>query len=279
MIRLSSFPAATRALLGSILVVLGVADVCPAATLRVPADHSTIGAALGAASFGDEIRVSNSSSPYVESITLVDGVIVRGGFDDTYTEPPDPVGRETIIRLHPDSTGTVVSVGGAGGGLFSGFTVEGGNTFNGGGFFCGDGSTFLILDCVIRDNFASTAGGGAQIATGAQVVFRDCTFEGNVAGLRGGGINVTAGADDVEIAFCTIRACSSAAAGQPTGGGGGVATSSGIRFHENRLEDNVTGRNGGALTVRQDASIRAWGNLFYRKPGPVSRRSDLSRGR
>jgi predicted outer membrane repeat protein len=230
------------------------------ALLRVPLDQPTIGAALAAAAPGDEIRVSTSGSPYVENIILVPGVSLLGGFDDTYTTS-DPIANETIVRAAGANTVVGASVGSDV--TLAGFTIEGGNTANGGGLFCGPGAALTIADCIIRDNLATTAGGGIQIASGAAPHIVRCTFERNVATLRGGGINVVAGADPTWIEFCTFRSCSTATSGQPAGGGGAISTASGVRFERNLIERNHSGRNGGGMIVNGSASVRAWGNRFY----------------
>jgi hypothetical protein len=233
-----------------------------AAVLRVPLDYATVGDALAAASVGDEVRVADAASPYAEQIDLPDGVILSGGWNDPYYGSSNPSSRPTILELPADSTGSVVGIGAVGAGTeLRGFTIRGGDTFAGGGIFCGDGSAALIRDCIIRDNHAAI-GGGALVATGSSVRFEDCRFVANTAIGRGGGVNVAAGSDDVAIVHCTFEACSSAVNAQSNIGGGGVATSSGIRFERNTLRDNWSGSHGGGLWVA-DADIRAWGNLFY----------------
>ena len=252
--------------LGSGTIVLagltGLAGTAGAGNvLRVPLDHATIGAALAAASPGDEIRASASGSPYVENIQLAPGVNLIGGFDDTYTIS-NPTGNETVVSAAVAQT--VIGIGAEIGSdvTLAGFTIRGGVTASGGGIFCATGSSPTITDCVIRDNVVTVSGAGIQIANGAAPRIVRCIFEHNVAALRGGGINVVAGADGTVIEFCTFTQCSTATSGQPAGGGAAIATASGIRFERNVVRENHSGRNGGGMMVNSGASVRAWGNQF-----------------
>jgi len=233
-----------------------------AVVLRVPLDHATIAGALAVAGAGDEVRVSDAGSPYAEQLDVPDGVRLIGGWDHPDYADSDPIARPTIVELPAATTGSVIGLGAVGNDtLVRNLTIRGGDTFSGGGIFCGTGSAAVVANCVIRDNRA-TSGAGAQVASGSTVRFEDCRFLDNRAVGRGGGVNVAVGSDDVAIVHCTFEACSSAVNNQPNVGGGGVATSSGILFERNTLRENWSGSHGGGLWV-SGASIRAWGNLFY----------------
>jgi predicted outer membrane repeat protein len=234
-------------------------DVAVAVDRLVPDEYSTIQSAILAASPGDEVKVSNALSPYVEQLALVDGVTVRGGFRPDFLIQ-DPEAFETVIQ-RPPGVGTVVGASDVGSSvLFEGFTVTGGDsTFSGAGMFVGSNTSFTIRFCTFRGNRADVTGGGMQIAAGSSVIVTECLFEENYAGSRGGGITVAAGSDGVLIERCTIRACSTGTTGGQ--GGAGMFTASGIRLERNKFRENFSGLSGGALYVN-NASIRAWGNLI-----------------
>ncbi len=228
--------------------------------LRVPDDHATINDALAAAAFGDEIHVSSAGSPYVEGVSLLDGISLRGGFSPDFLSN-DPSAFETVIA-RPPGAGTVVGLGAGGAGnVFDGFTVTGGDsTFAGGGLFCTSGSAFTISNCRFVGNRATVTGAGVQIAAGSSVTVFRCTFEDNFAGARGGGITIAPGADGATVDLCTFRACSTGTSASPAGGGG-IFSASGAMLSRNRILDCVSASAGGGIFV-SNASIRAWGNLL-----------------
>ncbi|MGH2570863.1 MAG: right-handed parallel beta-helix repeat-containing protein, partial [bacterium] len=186
-----------RLLAVGVVTVTMLADPASGAVLRVPLDHATIGAALAAATAGDEVQVSDAASPYAELLTVPDGVRLIGGWDHPDYTASNPTARPTIVELPADSTGTVIGLGVTGPTtLIQNLTIRGGNTFSGGGIFCGTGSAALITNCILRENRA-TSGAGIQVAAGSSVRIEDCAFVANRAVARGGGLNVSAGSDDV----------------------------------------------------------------------------------
>lgn len=245
---------------GMLSSILSFTTPVEALVRRVPLDHSTIQGALDVATAGDEIRVAGSGSPYVEIISLIDGVSVRGGYSPDFSFR-DPVSFETVIQLPVDSLTTVVNATAAGSSVeFDGFTITGGNTtFSGGGMFCGSGSALTVSNCKFVNNFSLVTGGGLQVGSGASPVILSCLFENNTAAVRGGAITVAGGADNTLITRCTIRACSTGTTGAQ--GGGGLFIASGCRVERCKIQENYSGTNGGGMYVSA-SNVRAWGNLL-----------------
>jgi hypothetical protein len=63
--------------------------------------------------------------------------------------------------------------------------IQNGNIFNGGGVYCGSGSSPIFQSCILSGHQGQH--GGAVYANGSDPIFRSCDFVGNVAGQRGGG--------------------------------------------------------------------------------------------
>lgn len=159
------------------------------ATLRVPAEHPTIQAAVSLALPGDTVLVAPG----------------------VYTNPGGTVvdfhGKEILIRSEAGAEQTIIERQGAGGSVLvlmregeTRSTILDGFTVRGALDACGvlvAGSSPLIRSCLITLNSAegTTIGGGAVVAY-ASPRFEDCTFSQNY----GGGVYVQGGA--AELARC-----------------------------------------------------------------------------
>lgn len=224
--------------------------------LLVPDQYTTISEAVATAAPGDEVHVSSANSPYIELLTLVDAVTVRGGWSPDFSFQ-DTDAFETVIQRPPGQLESVVRAGAIGAGVvFEGFTITGGDsTFSGGGMFCDAGSAFTIANCKFIGNRATTTGGAIIFASGSSVQVTRCLFENNVAGTRGGGITIAAGASGVLIDFCTFNACSTGFFG------GAMYVAAGARLERNRINNNVSATDGGGIYIL-GANVPAFGNLL-----------------
>ncbi len=144
---------------------------------------TTIGAAISAAVRAGvgQVRVASrcSSSPsscntaYHELVTMADGVDLLGGYEATFTSPPDPPTRLTII----ENTGLTVvvasSLGATGEVRLRGFQVRGVNTPASPDIAYGvvieNCSAFAIIDCFVKAAHASNASFGVGV-TGSPAV-------------------------------------------------------------------------------------------------------------
>jgi hypothetical protein len=198
----------TGALLGSLLLwlVLNPAST-QGATLRVPAEYSTIQAGIDAASNGDVVLVAPGSYPDFETrdtasgglmtscAFMKDGVIVRseGGpevtsLDFSQMSGPQPF---SVLALELPSTATA----------FEGFAMEGPYAPSVFAFFCGN---MTFKNCDLRYFDGGPTAGGAVIVNG-NASFIDCEFTNCVAAYAGA---IYQNDGHLELVGCTFRECS-----------------------------------------------------------------------
>ncbi|MDP6312040.1 MAG: right-handed parallel beta-helix repeat-containing protein, partial [Phycisphaerales bacterium] len=153
------------------MMALLVCGVTTAATINVPADYTTIQAAVDAASGGDVILVA------------------PGTYTGTGDWVINPLGKPITIRATgtPEETildgegarGVVQCAGGEGADtIIEGFTITGGSANYGGGIYCNNSSP-TITGCTISDNTA-TYGGGGIFCEDSSPTITDCTITNNI---------------------------------------------------------------------------------------------------
>ncbi len=144
--------------------------------INVPADHSTIQAAIDAAVAGDVIVVA--SGTYSETINFRGKAI-------TLRSSTGPL--LTIIDGAGSSGSVVTAVSGEGPAtVLEGFTITGGNALEGGGMR-NVGSSPTVRDCIFSGNNASDRGGGMYNRAGSPTIIR-AHFKLNSATAMGGGV-------------------------------------------------------------------------------------------
>ncbi|MBC8379577.1 MAG: hypothetical protein H8E62_10420 [Planctomycetes bacterium] len=199
-----------------------------AGVINVPADYSTIQAAIDASVGGDTIIVSPGT--YVENIYF-------GGKDIilTSTDPTDPnVVSATIID--GNAAGSVVTFSGTETSAceLTGFTITNGQAEYGGGISGNyhQATMATIANCMITGNTAVRDGGGLYRCNGS---ITNCTITGNTAWSYGGGLYEC----DGPISNCTIS-------GNTAVGGGGLVSCSGP-ITRCRITNNTANTSGGGL--------------------------------
>lgn len=125
------------------------------AIIKVPDDHATIQAAIGAAGGGDVIQIAQGT--YTENLIINKSITIEGGWrsdwlawdPDLYTTTVDGGGAESVIRIVGSSAPTV-----------DGFEIVNGNAWSGGGIYCAENASLTLRNSDIHHNQATADGGG-----------------------------------------------------------------------------------------------------------------------
>ncbi len=180
----------------AIMMALVVCGLATAAELHVPADYTTIQAAVDVASNGDEILVA------------------PGTYTGTGDEVVDTLGKAITIKASGTPEETIIDGEGArrvvqcAGGegadtIIEGFTITGGSANYGGGIRCSQSSP-TITDCTISGNTADL-GGGISCHNSSPTI-TGCTITNNTANNEGygGGGGIYCFGGSPTISGCTI---------------------------------------------------------------------------
>jgi hypothetical protein len=243
-----------------------------AAVLKVPSEYATIAVAFAAASFGDEVEIHSSQSPYiVNGLTIPDGIIVRGDG----TDPEDVVvsgnGTSTVFSVVESSATlkylTISSGNSTVQNKAGGITVEEGlltcvgvhfvdnHASYSGGAILAEASTLLLEACEFSNNQVLNGDGGSIAATTTSFSLQDCIFTGE----RGFGGSSRGGAlysleEDYEGLTKNMRNCrfTGCQAGVNNAGGRGGAIFIGgdeVLIEDCVFEDNEATWQGGAIDL------------------------------
>ena len=216
------------------MMALLVCGVTTAATINVPADYTTIQAAVDAASNGDEILVA------------------PGTYTGTGDEVVDTLGKAITIKASGTPEETIIDGEGArrvvqcAGGegadtIIEGFTITGGSADdNGGGIYCYNSSP-TITDCTISDNTAAYYGGGIDCNYYSSPTITGCTISGNTANDSGGGISCR------DYSSPTITGCTISGNTAADSGGGISCSDSSLTITDCTISDNTANDSGGGI--------------------------------
>ncbi len=202
------------------MMALLVCGVTTAATINVPADYTTIQAAVDAASGGDVILVAPGTytgTGYEVVNTLGKAITLRSTYGAMVTIIDGEGARRVVECSNSEGADTIIE----------GFTIKRGSVNDrGGGIRCNDGSSPTIRDCTISDNTSSHTyqyygnGGGISCTDSSSPTISDCTIKNNTASNCGGGI-YCASISNPTITDCEIIHNTADTAG------GGIYSSSG----------------------------------------------------
>ena len=277
-----------------VLIVLVLSTIpAPGVVIRVPDDHSTIQAAIDAASYGDTVIVAPGTYP--ERIDFKGKAITIQGSSDATDTVIDGQGLGSVVtalngtgpaRLNgftitnglsmlPKSFGGGIYCEGGTAPTLSNLIVEKNSADHGGGIYCLD-TTLEIKGCILRDNFARSDGGGLSTHN-ATILLEDNRIHDNGSDGYGGGIRIQGGIVTVrENRICNNTAyrgggvdmkawalgkgllerneiCGNRVVGI-TGGGGGVSATLTI-VRENLIHSNYAEFLGGGVHCRVDAEV------------------------
>ena len=215
----------------SIVAMLALAGTSFAATINVPADYTTIQAAVDAASGGDVILVA------------------PGTYTGTGDQVVDMLGKAITLRASGTPEQTIIDGEGArrvlqcstnegAGTIIEGFTITGGYAESGVGIYCFYSSP-TITNCTISGNLAYYGGYGGGISCyNSNLTISGCTISDNTA-FDGGGIYC-------EESSPTISGCTISGNYAFSGGGGGIYCSdSSPTVSGCTITDNYSGQYGG----------------------------------
>lgn len=147
---------------------------------------SNIQSVLNTALPGDELWVAGGT--YHQTLQLVDGVALYGGFGATETVRSQRDWHSHPTILDADGLGgRVVTVNDVEATTLDGFTLRGGSTStHGAGIAYLSVSSGILANCVITENTTTVYGGGLYNDSSTTTLL-DCVFSNNTA-KRGGGI-------------------------------------------------------------------------------------------
>ncbi len=226
-------------LFGALLALTAAGASMPAgaAVIRVPADYSTIQAAVDHSHSGDEIRVAAGTytGPGNRHIDF-------HGRDISVIGEAGP--EVTIIDCGYEDRGFQLESGETNAAVIAGFTIRRGSrdmwTANGGGIYC-HGASPTIRNCIITECRIENQGGGIYMESAQPASISDCLVQRNYClmggddGGEGGGLYLVG---PITVSRCTIRGnvCEMGVF-QGTYGGGVFCTNGA------RLEDCLIARN------------------------------------
>ncbi len=217
----------------------------------------TITAALSVAKYDDQVWVKGDASyPYVERITLKDGVALYGGFSgvETLLDQRDIALYETIIDGAAAGSVVTVPAGASTTSRLDGFTIRNGSAESGGGIYCTATSAASIARNQITQNNASVSGGGIY-CTGASPTINRNQITGNAA-PTGAGV-CCAAASAANLADNVIWG------NLATLNGGAIAClSSTPSMLNNTIAENSADNEGGAVYC-DASSANIWNNLLF----------------
>jgi hypothetical protein len=248
----------------AVVATLVLAGASFAATINVPADYTTIQAAVDAASNGDEIIVGpgtytsgsgevvdmagkalSLASSHGREVTIIDGQEQRIGirFNSGGSDGEATVTGFTITQskpgIHISSSATDIT--------FSDCSITNNSGGEGGGAWCYS-STLSLLDCSITNNYANYNGGGLMIAgTDSSLYMNNCEVRSNESNdPYGGGGGIYSQASSATLFNCVIE---DNTAMMESGGGIGIADVSNMTIVSCLIRNNSADFEGGGIEI------------------------------
>jgi predicted outer membrane repeat protein len=210
------------------------ASLVSATTWHVPGDAATIKGGIGLASANDTVLVA-CGTYYEHDIRLKSGVCLRSETGDASCVTIDAQGQDRVIYCRfVASTASI-----------EGFTITGGDAYDGGGLYCLDNSSPMVRNCVITGNLATDRGGGVHCYTNSSPTFVNCTIAGNSA-ESGGGMHCLDNSDP------TLTDCTFSDNSATSGAGMSCYNYCTPTFANCTFSDNVASMIGGGIQISRE---------------------------
>ncbi len=222
----------------------------------------TVQEAVNVASSGEEVWVA--AGVYIENVVLKSGVAVYGGFAGTETARSQRNWTANVTVLDGDGGGSVVEVvrDATNATRIDGFTIRNGSAITGGGIYCNQGASPVIVNNIITGNQAQFDGGGVFCNLGSAAVIASNRIVSNSALTAGGGVRSTTGA---AVIANNIIAANSAQIGGAVACGD--SSTSSTASHEyvvnNTMVSNAATSAGGAIYCYGASSASVSNNIIY----------------
>ena len=223
------------------VMAIAMCGLANAATINVPADYTTIQAAIDAASNGDEILVAPGT------YTGTGGEVVNT-LGKAITIKASGTPEETIIDGEGASRVVLCNNSEGANTIIEGFTIMGGSAYRGGGIYC-DVSSPTISGCTISGNTAEY-GGGIYCSDNSNPTISGCTITGNTAKEFGGGFYC-------DVSSLTITGCTISNNTASSSGGGILCYGGSPTITGCNISNNTTGNDGGGSTAMEAAASRS----------------------
>lgn len=232
----------------------GVCRAIPSA-IHVPGDHSTIQAAINAATYGQIIVAPGTYEESIDFNGKAIQLISTHGPGETTIQAPNTHFGPVVTCSSGEGASTVLH----------GFTITGGTATDGGGMYI-SGSNPTVSNCIFHNNAASEQG-GAIFNSNASPWITNCTFADNTAeegaGIfsNGGSPTVTNSTFERNVADSGVRRGggmfnhessptvrnSTFADNEAEQGAGMYNSSSNPNIHSTTFVDNLASNQGGGL--------------------------------
>ena len=173
-----------------VMMILATCGLATAAELHVPSPHTTIQAAINAASNGDKVIVAPGT--YAGVNTLGKAITIKASGTPA----------QTIIDGQGASRGITCDSGEDDDTIIEGFTITGGSADHGGAIWCSQSSP-TIMGCTISGNTATSYNGGAIWCSWSNPTISRCTISGNLA-THGNGGGIYCSNSNATITDCEI---------------------------------------------------------------------------
>ena len=227
-----------------------------ATTINVPEDSLSIQSGISGASDGDTVLVS--AGTYVENINfngknIVVGSLVLTMGDTSYIS-------QTIINGNFSGSVVTFNEGENNFAVLKGFTITGGNAYDGGGIYCSSSSP-IIANNIIIGNVSETYGGGISCNYSAPIIINN-TITLNSSSY-GGGISFDRYTSSV------ITGNSITKNNAEEGGGIGCFVFSSPSITNNTISENSADTKGGGIYCYYNSSATITNTIIWDNTSPI----------